>query len=234
MKEQPTPFQQLLQKLYWWCDIDVTEENISQLEQWMQESEHTQERVKQGDSFCLKSLIDSVATPEDVTQKLLNFLVAKGADIHYKNGFGNLLHNAIFANKQVIFEQLLEAGVDPNCKDGFGETPLHLAVKYNRPWAVKELLQIDTVQDLSLHEASKKGKTPAELMTKDNDFEIRTLLRQHTWGHESSQSVASTLRQRIISSSKEEQPLLDKQQPDQTKSNLLQYLPSPVRKILGY
>ncbi|MDF2868290.1 MAG: serine/threonine-protein phosphatase 6 regulatory ankyrin repeat subunit A-like [Gammaproteobacteria bacterium] len=234
MKEQSTPFQQLLQKLYWWSDIDVTEENISQLEQWMQESEHTQEHVKQGDSFCLKSLIDSVATPEDVTLKLLNFLVAKGADIHYKNGYGNLLHNAIFANKQAIFEQLLEAEVDPNCKDGFGETPLHLAVKYNRPWAVKELLQIDTIQHLSLHEPSKKGKTPAELMTKETDFEIRTLLRQHTWSKEPSQSVTSTLRYRASSKPKEEQPLLDTQQPDQAKSNLLEYLPSSVRKILGY
>lgn len=233
MQEQPTPFQQLLKKMYWWCDAHATEENLKQLKQWMQESEHTQERVPRGKSFCLQSLINSKATPNDITQELFDFLVAKGADIDYEDGYGNLLHIAIITDKQDIFEQLLKAGVDPNRTNRFGDTPLHLAVSYNRPFYVKKLLELKSVQTLSLYEKNKKGQTPPELMTKETDFGIRTLFRQYKWSQESTQNVASTLRYRA-SIPKEEQPLLAKPKPDQAKSTVLEQAYSQVRKILGF
>ncbi|MEM7714471.1 MAG: ankyrin repeat domain-containing protein [Cyanobacteria bacterium P01_A01_bin.68] len=55
------------------------------------------------------------------------FLIAKGADVHSRDKYGQTaLHYAVLNYEKEIIELLLSHEVDINAKDKFGNTPLHL------------------------------------------------------------------------------------------------------------
>ncbi len=85
-----------------------------------------------------------------------------------------VLHHAIGAENPESVKLLLQAGLDPSAADNIGQTPLHVAIRYERfLWGGKRDAQdtqtylkiINTLldHDASLRLTTKAGKTPLEL-----------------------------------------------------------------------
>eukprot|EP00798_Chlamydomonas_sp_ICE-L_P029260 gene29260-12503_t len=70
----------------------------------------------------------------------------------------------VWRNNANILDKLLEAGADPNTKDGeSGWTPLHRAVYFGNLSLAAPLLLADASTDIQDH----KGRTPLDLLTKE-------------------------------------------------------------------
>lgn len=76
--------------------------------------------------------------------RILQILIAAGADVNYQNGNGHsALHVAgTFGTKDII-RTLLANGADPQIIDHEGKTPIDIASKFGHAEAVDDLLQVD-------------------------------------------------------------------------------------------
>lgn len=241
-KEFKTPLQQLLKKLCLWCNPHATEENLQQIKKLMEESQRTMERVYPGKSYCLYNLVSSTKIPKELVNQVFDFLLERGADIHSKKPQGNLLHAAILGENSYVFDKALEAGVNPNDKNNWGDTPLHWAVIHNRAEYVKKLLDIETVRLFSVDERNKESKTPAELMSKNTDPRIYKLFRQLTWNQPQQEIAISSInnlhnRKRHKEKEDEYQPLLGKlrstDNEQEKEPTIISWVSSHARKVFG-
>jgi len=135
---------------------------------------------------------------------LVEFLIARGADIKAKDRWGyTLLHCAVFpiswegiemvrgsgkltpgylygfgniekCNK-VMVELLIGSGADVNAKDNEGITTLHWAVVSGQKEIVKILLE----KGADVNAKTNNGKTPLGLAIQKNNKEIIDLLKEH-------------------------------------------------------
>ena len=75
------------------------------------------------------------------TVDLLDFLIAKGADLNAADNTGMTpLHTAAMIGRTEEAERLLKAGANLEACDTFGDTPLHLAAIHNQKAMVELLL----------------------------------------------------------------------------------------------
>lgn len=89
-------------------------------------------------------------------------------------GDESLLHLASQGKSSKIVHMLLKHGADPNRKDESGQTALHHAVKLNRKYIAKKLLEFEADTNIK----DKIGCIPLDYVTpKDND-DIITMLRK--------------------------------------------------------
>ncbi|XP_076310979.1 B-cell lymphoma 3 protein-like [Tachypleus tridentatus] len=107
--------------------------------------------------YCMKADEDGdrplhIATiHEDVSlvKHLCSLMKRIGASVHIYNYLQQTpLHLAIVVGNQHIVEILLEEGACPKSQDRYGNTSLHLAVKYNRLECLHILLKYKQVQDI--------------------------------------------------------------------------------------
>ena len=108
--------------------------------------------------------------------KIFKMLLDHNADtnvINLKNQ--NVMHWASFANNSQVVDILLKKKCDfVNMKDGEGQTPLHIAIRYGQLRIVKQLLQANTHHDLQ----DINGDTPLNIACKHGHLEIVKQLLQ--------------------------------------------------------
>ena len=107
---------------------------------------------------------------------ILEILISNGADITHVDDLGNQAIHYAAVNNVDHLELLLNHQVDVNIVSQKSlETPLCLAVKYNREAAVKILLQHDA--DVNLTDAS--GKSPLSYANEKDLKVLQEILTQH-------------------------------------------------------
>ena len=109
--------------------------------------------------------------------KVVEQLLAKGADVGAKNAGGEtILNQAVFNSHKEMVELLIEKGANVNEKYDSGETPLHLAV---------HLDDLEIAEVLIKKGANVNAKTPSEFLAETPldratiTSEIVRLLRKH-------------------------------------------------------
>lgn len=169
-----TPFQRLLAIIY---DCGGS----ARLRQYFEEIEklipQIQPNIKEKTIAhgCLLELANSRLIPDELLKDLLALLISKGADMYYKDTTGNLLHCLIRSNRFELFQVYVEKGVDVNTQAISGSTPLHTAVKENRPQFVEYLLNHPKV-DLSLIDEGEN--TAQQLITDETDKAIENAFEE--------------------------------------------------------
>ncbi|MBA7670082.1 hypothetical protein ES703_78225 [subsurface metagenome] len=112
--------------------------------------------------------------------EVVRWLLEKGANpnILDSSGLGMPLHNAFSVTDETsVMELLIRYGADVNSTDSYlKRTPLHYAAKYNKPNAVKLLLD----HGASTSVRDEKGDLPIDLA---NDENVIALLRDYRQPH---------------------------------------------------
>lgn len=98
----------------------------------------------------------------------------------YARFFGRppTIHDAIALGKKVEVQEFIDAGIDVNCPDKKGQTPLHIAVKENELKAIPLLLEHGANPNIQ----DKKGQTPLHIAANnpyEESMEIAQLLLAH-------------------------------------------------------
>lgn len=92
-------------------------------------------------------------------------LIKEGFDVNNSDGYTNALYSTIEDERTEAFIMLIEEGADTNFMC-VGDTPLHCAVHYNRPYYVKLLLEnkanIDAVIKWCYHKENTALQDAAE------------------------------------------------------------------------
>lgn len=116
---------------------------------------------------------------EDDNQKLVSFLIEKGADPSLPLCTENVppLHYAIMYGKNNAALALLESGADPNIPiEKNGNTPLITAIKNDNNVSLKYLIQFEADVNIS----NTRGETPLlHAIHKGNNFAVSLLLENH-------------------------------------------------------
>ncbi|KAI5489526.1 calcium ion binding [Trichomonas vaginalis G3] len=116
---------------------------------------------------------------DDDNQKLVSFLIEKGADPSLPLCSENVppLHYAIMYAKNNAVLALLESGADPNIPiEKNGNTPLTTAIKCDNNVALKYLIQFEA--DVNI--PNNRGETPLlHAIHKGNNYAVNLLLENH-------------------------------------------------------
>lgn len=104
--------------------------------------------------------------PEEITVKVMDYLVSKGADIHHQSFYRgsaekvNLLHAAIRCSGALVITRLLEYGVALECPQTIKshQSLLHASVYYDNVEAVKILIPL-----FNVNQPDALGNTPLHL-----------------------------------------------------------------------
>ena len=111
---------------------------------------------------------------ENGWSKLVQWLIANGAEVNAKNDSGEMpLHIAVTENAADVVKVLLANGADVHVKTKFGsKTPLHIAVSKNAAYAVKLLI----ANGADMHTKNSFGKTPLHLAVAENAADVVKVL----------------------------------------------------------
>lgn len=113
--------------------------------------------------------------------EIVKYLLSKGADINFIYGKDkvNLLHIAIehkgrFYHSTDILELLIEAGININCQDRYGNVPLHVAC---RTYAINsDVILILMKQGADMDIKNNYGLSPYSMAVENNMHELQQLL----------------------------------------------------------
>lgn len=91
--------------------------------------------------------------------KLIKMLLKYGAMTNVQEGFVNLAHMVASTGKIKVLDLLIKHGMEINCKDFLGRTPLHSAFMLGKVDMARELMNLG----LDPNEKDNYGKTPMDL-----------------------------------------------------------------------
>jgi ankyrin repeat protein len=106
----------------------------------------------------------------------VNSLLAKGADINFKNMMGGTpLHTALSNRQDAIAELLIAKGANVNARDDSGHTPLSLAAAAGQKGIVEQLL----AKNVDVNVITGPGENALSVANKGGHTEIAELLVKH-------------------------------------------------------
>ena len=148
-----------------------------------------------GFADCVQLLLEAGANPNSISPgpggtpmmltaqtshinapRILKLLIEHGANVHHLNSVErNGLHAAADSLADVIecSQILIDAGVDVNKEDMFGQTPMHMAAIANRPRIIKLFVEYGGRADVK----SKEGSTPLDVAIKMENKESIEMLK---------------------------------------------------------
>lgn len=96
-------------------------------------------------------------------KEIVEYLVKKGADLNIKDQYGfTCIHDSIINYE--ILKILINAGANVNLRNAYFDTPLHLAVKYNKPESIKLLVEAGAILKKDIN-----GLTPLDYAKKSDN-----------------------------------------------------------------
>jgi ankyrin repeat protein len=98
----------------------------------------------------------------------------------YSTKMGNLLHFAVSFGSKTTFQALLELGLDLNCQNADGNTPLHLAARLGRQEMVDCILSHPSVDDTLLNKDGKTGLDLSKTRQISSTIECKLHLNRQT------------------------------------------------------
>ncbi|WP_298903372.1 ankyrin repeat domain-containing protein [uncultured Psychroserpens sp.] len=103
------------------------------------------------------------------------FLAAKVKDIDGNSNYGTPLMAAVYKNRPVIVERLLELKANPDSADANGTTPLHYAIIFRNEKIIKLLMDADA--DINFKDKRGKNAKDYAMMTQ-NDTIIKLIKKE--------------------------------------------------------
>ena len=116
------------------------------------------------------------AAQHNANPAVVEALVRAGADVNARDASDTPLHKAAWQNKNpAVTEALIRGGADPDARNRHGDTPLHLAVRFN-PDVIEALLSGGA--DMRARNPST-GRTPLDVARNHPlaELELRAWLR---------------------------------------------------------
>lgn len=108
--------------------------------------------------------------------ELVNYLIAKGSDVHYKDSHGDdvITYAASAGNKNLaVYDALIKAGANPKVKNEDGTNIIMESIANDTDLKIAEYF---VSKGVSLTEKDKFGRTVADYSTKVGNLEILDLL----------------------------------------------------------
>ena len=128
---------------------------------------------------------DYSSKKNSINVDLVKYLVSQGADVNAKSGRGTPLHEAVRYSNVDVVKYLVSKKSDVNAKNEDGETPLHLAAKFNFESKIAQFL-VSKKADVNAEE--RWGKTPLDVAEEVGNQE----LAKYFSGQQSKKSGEST------------------------------------------
>ena len=91
-------------------------------------------------------------------------LLRSGASVHVKNRFKQTPLHFVKESSVHMLELLVAYGADPNSQDLYGNTPVHIAARYNRAAIIEQLFRVDA--DITI--AAGRGRLPIHTAVESN------------------------------------------------------------------
>ena len=119
------------------------------------------------------TLLEHAACHDSVDS--IKTLLAKGADVNFKNQGSTALHIATsnYSENFTSVEALLKGGADVNSPDGAGRAPLHLAISNGHHKSVNLLLEAKA----DIHLRDNAGNTPLHYAAESANIDAARLLK---------------------------------------------------------
>jgi len=166
----------------------VPKHNIVEMEKFLNNGAQINESYKGGSTALYRAMETGGSSREYQRYATVAYLLQKGANPNSQGKFGTALHNAVLMTSisldvskngepqtiyaKLVIEALLKAGADVSSHDIEGQTPLHMASKFNNLVGAEMLIEAGA----KLMDRDKDGRTPLDYAESP---EMIKLLKSH-------------------------------------------------------